>query len=107
MTVYLSISGEVCPIEPDLSSGAGDPPVSTPVQAFGRSGPITVLTSPFAAVSAAAAAEAAAAAAAGLSDKQMDCSVVDAPAGQESSSDASHQTNGLAAGCGPQSARNS
>jgi hypothetical protein len=76
-------------------------------QAFGRSGPITVLTSPFAAVSAAAAAEAAAAAAAGLSDKQMDCSVVDAPAGQESSSDASHQTNGLAAGCGPQSARNS
>ena len=63
---------------------------------FGRSGPITVLSSPFAAVSAAAAAEAAADAA---EDKRMEMIACGAPTGQESSSDVSHQTNGLALGC--------
>ena len=70
---------------------------------FGRSGPIPVLTSPFAAVSAAAMAEAAAAAAAASAeaadDKRADLMACGAPTGQESSSDVSHQTNGLALGC--------
>ncbi len=69
---------------------------------FGRSGPITVLTSPFAAVSAAVTAEAAAAAVAAADaaeDKGMQMIACGAPTGQESSSDVSHQTNGLALGC--------
>ena len=72
-------------------------------QVFGRSGPITVLTSPFAAVSAAATAEAAAAAAAAeaAEDKGMEMIACGVPTGQESSSDVSHQTNGLALGCAP------
>ena len=70
-------------------------------QVFGRSGPITVLTSPFAAVSAAATAEAAAAAAAveAADDKRMEVVACGTPVGQESSSDASHQTNGQGLGC--------